>query len=104
MMMKRNESFVCAFCQTNVPIHAGVSRNHCPHCFHSKHVDIIPWDRQSLCHWEMLPYQYIWKTSGIIIEFICMTCNATHRNIQAKDDEIQFLDEKVKQTQNILLQ
>ena len=44
-----DESFVCENCGKKVEKLGYSSRNHCPYCLHSKHLDINPGDREEDC-------------------------------------------------------
>ena len=50
-----DEEFVCENCGKKVPPLGYSCRNHCPHCLHSKHVDINPGDRAENCHGVLEP-------------------------------------------------
>ncbi len=50
-----NEGFTCAHCGTSVPPAQSTCRNHCPHCLHSVHLDIMPGDRAANCGGLMRP-------------------------------------------------
>ncbi len=45
--VKNDQGFVCAHCGQTVEPLGYTSRNHCPHCLYSLHVDIHPGDRQN---------------------------------------------------------
>jgi hypothetical protein len=91
-IIKRNEGFECEHCGVNVTgVHNGASRNHCPFCLYSKHVDIIPGDRQALCNGLMKPvgvkkYRSTWK-----IVHYCVKCGKTQNNIVAQDDSMEVI-------------
>lgn len=42
----RDESFICEHCHKKVEKLGYTSRDHCPYCLYSKHVDITPGDRE----------------------------------------------------------
>ena len=46
---KRDESFVCENCGMEVEKLVYSSRDHCPYCLCSKHVDKLPGDRAEDC-------------------------------------------------------
>ena len=46
---KNDNAFVCENCGKSVNPLKYTSRNHCPHCLCSIHVDINPGDRQNSC-------------------------------------------------------
>ena len=45
LFSKKDESFVCENCKKEVEVLNYTSRDHCPFCLYSKHVDINPGDR-----------------------------------------------------------
>ena len=54
--MKKNDSgFVCVNCGRQVEKLGVTSRNHCPYCLHSLHVDIVPGDRANTCKGLLRP-------------------------------------------------
>ena len=53
--VKNDQGFVCAHCGQTVEPLGYTSRNHCPHCLYSLHVDIHPGDRQNPCRGLMEP-------------------------------------------------
>ena len=88
----KNPPFQCENCRFDVPPASKTCRNHCPECFHSKHVDILPGDRANPCKGLMKPISYEWKNSNLTIEFECMKCKHVGRNKAALDDQ-QHADE-----------
>jgi ribosomal protein L44E len=65
------------------------TRNHCPQCFFSLHVDgEIPGARDTDCGGVMLPIEYLIKHSKQKIKFQCITCGKQHINKVAIDDDI----------------
>ena len=52
---KKDESFICAHCGKEVPPLGYTSRNHCPYCLWSIHVDINPGDRANPCRGLLRP-------------------------------------------------
>lgn len=91
-LIKKNEGFICDYCGKNIdPVTHGPSRNHCPHCLYSLHVDIIPGDRKAQCSGLMKPigvkkYKRTWK-----ILHHCERCGKEQYNIMAADDDISGL-------------
>ncbi|MGE5784826.1 MAG: RNHCP domain-containing protein [Myxococcales bacterium] len=62
-------------------------RNHCPHCLHSKHVDLRPGDRLSACGGEMEPIAVWVRTDGEwSIIHRCRRCTSLKSNRIAGDD------------------
>ena len=50
-----DESFECEQCHKNVEKLNYSSRDHCPYCLYSKHVDINPGDRENPCKGLLKP-------------------------------------------------
>ena len=44
-----DEGFICENCNKKVSPLGYTSRDHCPYCLYSMHVDINPGDRQNSC-------------------------------------------------------
>ena len=87
----RNEWFVCQHCEANVrPLGRGSSRNHCPQCLWSKHVDIVPGDRAAGCGGMMEPVAVHQDARrGWMIVHVCTRCGTIRRNKAALDDSAQ---------------
>ena len=51
----RDEEFTCENCGQLVHQLKYTARDHCPHCLYSKHVDIMPGDRQNPCKGLLKP-------------------------------------------------
>lgn len=49
LLKKKDASFVCLNCGYAVPPLGYSSRNHCPRCLCSLHLDVLPGDRASGC-------------------------------------------------------
>ena len=91
-MKKINEGFVCINCKKYVPPAPKTSRNHCPWCFFSLHVDDkVPGDRSSNCGGVMKPIAYNVSWDKIKILFCCEICGKEHWNKAAQDDDLQAL-------------
>ena len=87
----RNTPFRCAVCGAAVaPLAQGSCRNHCPHCLHSLHVDILPGDRASDCGGVLEPVavEHSGKTGWVIVHR-CQRCGEVRRNRAALDDPLQ---------------
>ncbi|HMT01615.1 MAG TPA: RNHCP domain-containing protein [Candidatus Absconditabacterales bacterium] len=99
-MKKINESFECINCKKIISPAQKTCRNHCPYCFASLHVDgKIPGDRDAACQGIMLPIQYELKNGDLKIQFKCSLCEKIHRNKKATDDQIDQLDDSIKNFQ-----
>ena len=85
--VKKDEEFICENCGKKVPKLGYSSRNHCPYCLHSKHVD-----RQETCHGDLEPVSLeIDSKKGYVIVFRCKKCGAIRKNKAAKDDNMDLL-------------
>ncbi len=78
---KNDNGFVCENCGFEVLPLVKTSRNHCPRCLCSLHVDIMPGDRNCDCKGIMIPV----KTQpdakkGYIITVKCKKCGFVGRN------------------------
>jgi hypothetical protein len=87
----RNEPFPCIHCGTAVqPLQNGSCRNHCPQCFHSLHVDILPGDRSANCGGVMKPTGFDYHPKkGWMVVHQCIACGHQTRNKLAFDDPLQ---------------
>ena len=84
---KNDNGFICEYCNKKVEKLGYTSRNHCPYCLHSKHVDINPGDRKEECKGELEPIGLeIDSKKGYVIVFKCKKCGAIRKNKSAEDD------------------
>ena len=87
---KNKEDFVCEVC--NEFIQGNGYTNHCPKCLFSKHVDINPGDRASLCDGLMEPIAYIKNSKkGLTLTHKCVKCGECKNNKLANNDSIEIL-------------
>lgn len=93
----RDEKFICEHCGAEVDELGYTARDHCPKCLYSKHVDILPGDRQNNCHGLLEPIGIEKFKDTYKIVYRCERCRKTHRNIVAKDDN---MDEIIRLTTN----
>ncbi len=85
---KNDEGFVCGRCGKVVPPLGYTSRNHCPACLWSLHLDLNPGDRASECGGLMRPVLAEPDArKGWIITHRCEVCGAERRNKAAADDD-----------------
>ncbi len=86
-----NENFICLYCKKEVAKHPSSSRNHCPFCLYSLHVDLdTPGDRKNRCKGLMKPIKLDYKSKkGYIIIHKCLKCGAETPNMQAPDDNFE---------------
>ena len=82
-----DEGFICENCQKEVSPLGYSSRDHCPYCLYSKHVDINPGDRQNPCKGLLKPIDIEKYKDTYKIIYQCEKCKEIHKNIIAKDDD-----------------
>ena len=91
---KIDEEFICENCGKKVPKLGYTSRDHCPYCLHSKHMDINPGDRAETWHGILEPIGLeINSKKGYVIIYKCKKCGAIRKNKSAEDDD---MDEIIK--------
>lgn len=87
---KKDEAFVCAHCGAEVAPLGYTSRNHCPFCLYSLHLDINPGDRMSGCGGLMAPVRvFPDPKKGYIILHRCEKCGQEKQNRAAHMAKIQ---------------
>ena len=87
---KNDCAFVCANCGKQVEPMGRSSRNHCPFCLCSLHVDINPGDRANECGGLMRPIRSEPDAKhGFIIIHKCERCGEIRRNRAALDAKTQ---------------
>ena len=87
----RDEGFVCENCKRKVEKLGYTSRDHCPYCLYSKHVDIMPGDRNNSCKGLLKPIGIEKFKDTYKIVYKCTKCKQTHKNIIAKDDNFDLI-------------
>ncbi len=93
-LIRNNQGFTCEHCMYTTGAAKGPSRNHCPKCLYSKHVDNVPGDRANLCHGLMKPISaQLLKGGRLSITFQCGLCSNTGNNISAQDDTMELMGE-----------
>ncbi len=91
---KNDSGFVCENCGKEVQPLKYTSRNHCPHCLCSLHLDINPGDRAAGCGGVMDPITAEPDPKkGFVLTHKCRACGAIRRNKAAEDDDRRFLIE-----------
>lgn len=84
---KNDESFICSNCNNKVNPLNYSSRDHCPYCLCSLHVDIYPGDRANSCRGLLIPIDIEYnQNKGYVIKYKCQKCGALHNNKVADDD------------------
>lgn len=92
----RDEEFICENCGQHVLPLKYTARDHCPHCLYSKHVDIMPGDRANNCQALLKPIGIEKFKDTYKIIYKCTKCNEPHKNIMAKDDNMDLIIELSK--------
>lgn len=93
----RDEKFICEACGKEVLPLGYTARDHCPYCLYSKHVDIMPGDRQNTCMGLLKPIGIEKFKDSYKIIYRCEKCGELHKNIMAKDDDMNIIIELSKQ-------
>ncbi len=83
-----DEEFICEHCGKKVKKLEYSARDHCPYCLYSKHVDINPGDRLNTCQGLLVPIGIEKYKDTFKILYECNTCKQKHKNIIAKDDDM----------------
>lgn len=86
-----DESFICENCKENVLPLKYTARDHCPYCLYSKHLDINPGDRKNNCKGLLKPIGIEKFKDTYKIIYKCEKCHQLHKNIMAKDDDINII-------------
>ena len=87
---KNDSGFTCKNCGREVKPLGYTSRNHCPFCLCSLHVDINPGDRQNSCGGILRPIRALPDPKrGFIIIHRCDRCGEQSRNKTAHEAKIQ---------------
>lgn len=90
LFTKNDSGFTCQNCGFEVLPLGYSSRNHCPKCLCSLHVDVNPGDRASDCGGIMDPISAEPDAKkGYIIIHKCRKCGAMRRNRAANEAKIQ---------------
>lgn len=86
-----DEDFICENCGFEVKKLNYTARDHCPVCLYSKHIDINPGDRANKCHGLLKPIAIEKFKDTYKIVYKCQKCNESHKNIIAKDDNMNII-------------
>ena len=86
---KKDEEFICDNCGKSVGKLLYTTRDHCPYCLYSKHVDINPGDRANKCLGLLVPIDIEKFKSSYKIIYKCNICGMIHKNIMASDDDFE---------------
>ncbi len=96
LFSKNDEAFICEHCNKEVRPLNYTSRDHCPYCLYSKHVDINPGDRLNKCQGLLVPIGIEKFKNAYKILYRCSKCNTNHKNIMAIDDDMNQIIELSK--------
>ena len=89
---KIDEEFICNNCGNKVEKLGYTSRDHCPTCLYSKHVDINPGDRLETCHGDLVPVSVeLNPKKGYVIVYKCKKCGMIRKNKAAEDDNMELI-------------
>ena len=87
---KNDNGFICVVCGKEVLPLGYTSRNHCPFCLSSVHVDVNPGDRANDCGGILSPIRAEPDPKrGYIITHRCKRCGKTVRNKTAHEAKVQ---------------
>ncbi|HBR31040.1 MAG TPA: RNHCP domain-containing protein, partial [Clostridiales bacterium] len=86
-----DSGFICGNCKKEVAPLSYSSRNHCPFCLYSMHVDINPGDRLCECRGMMRPIAVNTSSKkGFVITHRCEKCGELHNNRSQADDDMNL--------------
>ena len=88
MFYKNDDNFICENCGYEVNKLGYTTRDHCPKCLYSKHLDINPGDRANECKGLLKPIGIEKYKDTYKIIYKCQKCNQIHKNIMANDDDM----------------
>ena len=98
--VKRDEEFICLHCGKQVSKLNYTTRDHCPYCLYSIHVDINPGDRANPCKGLLKPITVEKFKDSYKIVYKCEKCNEIHKNIIANDDDMDIIIKLSNETPN----
>lgn len=84
---RKKEDFICQHC--GIKVKGTGYTDHCPKCLWSKHVDINPGDRKSLCKGMMEPQEIEIKGDDYLIYYKCEKCGYQHRVKSSPEDNFE---------------
>ena len=86
--VKKDEAFTCINCGKEVDPLGYTTRDHCPYCLYSIHIDIMPGDRANTCKGILKPIGIEKFKDTYKIVYRCEKCHEEHKNIMATDDSL----------------
>ncbi len=88
--LKNDSGFVCLNCHKKVFPLVSSSRNHCPFCLYSLHVDVNPGDRANTCLGLMEPIgAFPDAKKNYVIVHKCLKCGRIRHNKAAYNTNVQ---------------
>ena len=93
-----DEEFICENCHKKITKLGYTARDHCNYCLYSKHVDIMPGDRKNNCLGLLRPIGIEKYRDTYKIIYQCDKCHQFHKNIMARDDNMDLIIELTKKT------
>lgn len=91
-MIKNDNGFECRHCGKIVSPLGYTSRDHCPYCLYSIHIDHIPGDRSNDCLGDLKPIAIEMNAKkGYVIVYKCSKCGEIKRNKSANDDSFEVI-------------
>ena len=89
---KNDSGFICENCGKKVNPLIYSSRDHCPYCLCSIHIDINPGDRLNTCLGILKPIDLEYsQNKGYVLIYKCEKCGEKHKNKTAQDDDINII-------------
>ena len=88
------EDFTCEYC--GKAVEGNGYTNHCPDCLWSKHVDVNPGDRKSVCGGLMSPVSVETKAGEYVLNHRCEKCGFERKNKVGKRDNFSTVVAIVK--------
>lgn len=96
---KNDNGFECVNCGKNVEPLKYSSRDHCPYCLCSLHVDVLPGDRANSCRGVLCPIDLEYsQNKGYVIVYKCEKCGELHKNKVAVDDDKSIINKVANKT------
>ena len=87
----RDEKFICENCGNEVNPLEYSARDHCNKCLYSKHVDVMPGDRNNDCKGLLIPIGIEKFKNTYKIIYKCEKCKQIHKNVMANDDNMDLI-------------
>lgn len=99
--IRNKEDFLCEQCGNEVT--GNGYTNHCPRCLWSRHVDMEPGDRASMCQGMMEPVAVVPVGDAYRITHRCVVCGHEKINGSVADDHFEALLEIVRRNRDRIM-